>query len=144
MELHRNATNWTKVVDDIVKQEKKIFPKHESLARSFDEELRKKNSGLLYMDVDGEVVGYVMYSWPSSLCASVTKLAGSKSIFFLTFFFCQINDFFSFHWGFSSSIAQSENSESLWFFFSFCPYFVIHLSCSDDFNVFLLTIGSCL
>ncbi|XP_062153062.1 uncharacterized protein LOC133861323 [Alnus glutinosa] len=75
VELHRSATNWGKVVDDIVKLERKIFPKHESLARSFDEELRKKNSGLLYMDVDGEVVGYVMYSWPSSLCASVTKLA---------------------------------------------------------------------
>ena len=93
VELHRNASNWGKVVDDIVKLERKIFPKHESLARSFDEELRKKNSGLLYVDVDGEVVGYIMYSWPSSLCASVTKLAGSNPIFFVTFF-SQINDFF--------------------------------------------------
>ncbi|XP_059452026.1 uncharacterized protein LOC132182721 [Corylus avellana] len=75
VELLRNATNWGKIVDDIVKLERKVFPKHESLARSFDEELRKKNSGLLYVDVDGEVVGYIMYSWPSSLCASVTKLA---------------------------------------------------------------------
>jgi hypothetical protein len=83
VELHRNATNWGKVVDDIVKLERKIFPKHESLARSFDEELRKKNSGLLYVDVDGEVVGYIMYSWPSSLCASVTKLAGSNQSHFL-------------------------------------------------------------
>ncbi|CAI0549762.1 unnamed protein product [Linum tenue] len=56
--------------------ERKIFPKHESLARSFDEELRKKNSGLLYIEINGEVVGYVMYSWPSSLSASITKLAG--------------------------------------------------------------------
>lgn len=89
VELLRNATNWGKIVDDIVKLERKIFPKHESLARSFDEELRKKNSGLLYLDVDGEVVGYIMYSWPSSLCASVTKLAGSKPIFFVTFFFAK-------------------------------------------------------
>ncbi|KAB1210001.1 hypothetical protein CJ030_MR6G023550 [Morella rubra] len=73
--LHRNSTNWSKVVDDITKLERKIFPKHESLASFFDEELKKKNTGLLYMEVDGEVVGYVMYSWPSSLCASVTKLA---------------------------------------------------------------------
>ncbi|XP_006350051.1 N-alpha-acetyltransferase 30-like isoform X2 [Solanum tuberosum] len=48
VELQRNSANWVKVVDDIVRIEKKIFPKHESLARSFDEELKKKNSGLLY------------------------------------------------------------------------------------------------
>lgn len=65
------------MIDEIVRMEKKIFPKHESLARSFDEELKKRNSGLLYSDVDGDVAGYVMYSWPSSLCASITKLAGS-------------------------------------------------------------------
>nr|CAN83475.1 hypothetical protein VITISV_004799 [Vitis vinifera] len=76
LELHRNSTNWAKVVEDIVRLEKKIFPKHESLARSFDEELRKNNSGLLYIQLaDGEVAGYVMYSWPSSLLASITKLA---------------------------------------------------------------------
>ncbi|KAJ7981324.1 N-acetyltransferase [Quillaja saponaria] len=75
VELQRNSANWAQIVEEIVKLERKIFPKHESLARFFDEELRKKNSGLLYMDVDGEVVGYVMYSWPSSLCASITKLA---------------------------------------------------------------------
>lgn len=77
VELQRNAPKWSKVIDEIVRMEKKIFPKHESLARSFDEELKKRNSGLLYSDVDGDVAGYVMYSWPSSLCASITKLAGS-------------------------------------------------------------------
>ncbi|XP_041002380.1 N-alpha-acetyltransferase 11 [Juglans microcarpa x Juglans regia] len=75
VDLHRKSTNWAKVVDDIVKLERKIFPKHESLARSFDEELGKKNTGLIYMDLDGEVVGYAMYSWPSSMYACVTKLA---------------------------------------------------------------------
>ncbi|KAG6604797.1 hypothetical protein SDJN03_02114, partial [Cucurbita argyrosperma subsp. sororia] len=75
VELQRNSTNCAKVVEDIVKLEKKIFPKHESLARFFDEELKKKNSGLLFLDLDGEVVGYVMYSWPSSLYATIAKLA---------------------------------------------------------------------
>lgn len=86
MELQRNAPKWSKVIDEIVRMEKKIFPKHESLARSFDEELKKRNSGLLYSDVGGDVAGYVMYSWPSSLCASITKLAGSdppNSLFLL-------------------------------------------------------------
>ncbi|KAK2651089.1 hypothetical protein Ddye_018578 [Dipteronia dyeriana] len=78
-ELQRNSNSWTKVVDEIVKMERKIFPKHESLARQFDEELKKKNSGLLYIDMDGQVVGYVMYSWPSSLSASITKLAVKES-----------------------------------------------------------------
>ena len=79
-ELQRNSTNWTVVVDEIVKMEKKIFPKHESLARSFDEELKKKNSGLLYIPIHGQVVGYVMYAWPTSLSASITKLAGPISL----------------------------------------------------------------
>lgn len=78
VELQRNSTKWEKTVEEIVRIEKKIFPKHESLARSFDEELKKRNSGLLYARVDGgDVAGYVMYSWPSSLSASITKLAGS-------------------------------------------------------------------
>ncbi|KAL9463449.1 hypothetical protein AB3S75_001287 [Citrus x aurantiifolia] len=79
-ELQRNSTNWTVVVDEIVKMEKKIFPKHESLARSFDEDLKKKNSGLLYIQIHGQVVGYVMYAWPTSLSASITKLAGPISL----------------------------------------------------------------
>ncbi|CAN1160937.1 STK_02580 [Linum perenne] len=75
-ELRRNSSNWTKVVEEVVKMERKIFPKHESLAKSFDDELKKKNSGLLYVQTTaGEVVGYVMYSWPSSLSATITKLA---------------------------------------------------------------------
>lgn len=76
VELIRGSTNLTKVVEDIVKLEKKTFPKHESLAQTFDAELRKRNAGLLYVEADGETVGYVMYSWPSSLSASITKLAG--------------------------------------------------------------------
>lgn len=79
VELQRNFPNCSNIVEGIVKLERKIFPKHESLARSFDEELRKKNSGLLYVVLDGEVAGYVMYSWPSSLCGSITKLAGLNS-----------------------------------------------------------------
>ncbi|CAN0897159.1 STK_02580 [Linum grandiflorum] len=85
-ELRRNSTNWGKVVEEVVKMERKIFPKHESLAKSFDDELKKKNSGLLYIQQttttgggEEEVVGYVMYSWPSSLSASITKLAVKDS-----------------------------------------------------------------
>ncbi|XP_023757082.1 uncharacterized protein LOC111905624 [Lactuca sativa] len=74
-ELHRKSTSWAKVVDEIVRIEKKIFPKHESLARSFDDELKKKNSGLIYLEINGDLAGYVMYSCPSSLCAIITKLA---------------------------------------------------------------------
>lgn len=77
VELHRNSANWPKTLGEIVRIEKKIFPKHESLAKTFEEELRKKNCGLLYSEIGGEVAGYVMYSWPSSLFASITKLAGS-------------------------------------------------------------------
>lgn len=87
VQLEGNSPSWSKTVEDIVKLERKIFPKHESLARSFVEELRKKNSGLLYMEVDGQLAGYVMYSWPSSLYASITKLAGFESIFLLYTFY---------------------------------------------------------
>ncbi|KAL9297697.1 hypothetical protein ACSQ67_023593 [Phaseolus vulgaris] len=72
LELNRNCA---KTVEEIVKLERKIFPKHESLASFFHDELKKKNSGLLYLHVDCELAGYVMYSWPSSLYASITKLA---------------------------------------------------------------------
>ena len=84
-ELHGNCGNWTKprIVEEIVRLERKIFPKHESLATFFNEELKKKNSGLLYLQIDGELVGYVMYSWPSSLYASITKLAGEPKDFSL-------------------------------------------------------------
>ncbi|ONK73708.1 uncharacterized protein A4U43_C04F34440 [Asparagus officinalis] len=69
-------------IEEVVRLEKKIFPKHESLSGSFHEELRKKNCGLIYAKLgkgegggQEEVVGYVMYSWVSSLCASIAKLA---------------------------------------------------------------------
>lgn len=86
-ELQRNSNKWDQTVDQIVRIEKKIFPKHESLARSFETELAKKNSGFLYIlepdaDDNDNVAGYVMFSWPSSLCATITKLAG---IFFAPF-----------------------------------------------------------
>ncbi|OVA13233.1 GNAT domain [Macleaya cordata] len=76
VELGRNnLKNYANVVEEIVKIEKKLFPKHESLATVFDGELKKKNCGLLYSHINGEVTGYVMYQWPSSLFASITKLA---------------------------------------------------------------------
>lgn len=95
VQLEGNSSNRSKTVEDIVKLERKIFPKHESLARSFDEELIKKNSGLLYVEVDnGQLAGYVMYSWPSSLYASITKLAGFPNpFFFLCIFSLQIQLF---------------------------------------------------
>ncbi|XP_008806542.1 mycothiol acetyltransferase [Phoenix dactylifera] len=76
----RRDSESVEVVEEIARLERKIFPKHESLARSFLEEVRKKNSGLLYLKIgkgkgEEEIVGYVMYSWISSLCASITKLA---------------------------------------------------------------------
>ncbi|KAK6919545.1 GNAT domain [Dillenia turbinata] len=76
IELSRKTPNFAKIIDEIVRMEKKIFPKHESLASSFNEELKKNNSGLLCcLAKDGDVAAYVMYSWPSSLSASITKLA---------------------------------------------------------------------
>jgi hypothetical protein len=87
IELDRNCA---KVVEDIVKLERKIFPKHESLASFFENELKKKNTGLLYLQVNGELSGYVMYSLPSSLYASITKLAGTNPIFSFFFFACKI------------------------------------------------------
>ncbi|KAE8680955.1 Prenyl-dependent CAAX protease, putative isoform 1 [Hibiscus syriacus] len=76
VELQRNSNKFAEIIEEIVKMKKKIFPEHESVARSFDEELRKNNSGLLYtMDAHGELVGYVMYIWPSSLSAFIAELA---------------------------------------------------------------------
>nr|XP_043613644.1 N-alpha-acetyltransferase 11-like [Erigeron canadensis] len=74
-ELDRKSRKWSEIIDEIVRIEKKVFPKHESLARSFDDELKKKNSGLLYVEIEGEIVGYLMYSSPSSLSTVITKLA---------------------------------------------------------------------
>ncbi|KAL6531350.1 hypothetical protein OROMI_027713 [Orobanche minor] len=76
VELHRNSKNWGKLVEEFARIEKRIFPKHESLANSFEEEAKKKKSGLIYSQIGGgDVAGYVMYSWSSLLCAWITKLA---------------------------------------------------------------------
>ncbi|KAF9611854.1 hypothetical protein IFM89_036498 [Coptis chinensis] len=81
MELTQKSKKYEEIIEEMVRVERKVFPKHESLATSFKEELRKKNCGVLYSQMDGEVlVGYVMYSWPSSLAASITKLAGDNQI----------------------------------------------------------------
>ncbi|KQJ97316.1 hypothetical protein BRADI_3g30047v3 [Brachypodium distachyon] len=79
LELDPSHERAGRVIDDIVRLEKRIFPKHESLARSFREELKRRNSGLLYSTSGGEeeeVAGYAMYTCATSLCASITKLAG--------------------------------------------------------------------
>lgn len=78
----RRRDSDARLLEEVQRLERRIFPKHESLARSFEEELRKKNTGLIYAAElvpsggRGEVVGYCMYTLASSLCASVTKLAG--------------------------------------------------------------------
>eukprot|EP00249_Psilotum_nudum_P006934 c20168_g1_i1 orf=319-1002(-) len=81
------------VLDEIARLERRIFPKHESLASCLELEIKKKNSGLLYAvhrggDSDSDiqrnllpspatilVVGYVMYTFRSCIMASITKLA---------------------------------------------------------------------
>nr|AAM93678.1 putative N-acetyltransferase [Oryza sativa Japonica Group] len=84
-----------RVIDDIVRTEKRIFPKHESLARTFHDELKRRNTTLIYSaaaatipttgdaaaasDEEEEVVGYAMYTCATSLCASITKLAVKES-----------------------------------------------------------------
>ncbi|CAM0956598.1 unnamed protein product [Alopecurus aequalis] len=80
--LHEHAG---RVIEDIVRLEKRIFPKHESLARSFHDELKRRNTGLIYStngagNGDGEeVTGYTMYTCATSLCASISKLAVKES-----------------------------------------------------------------
>ncbi|KAF8672443.1 hypothetical protein HU200_049654 [Digitaria exilis] len=84
-ELDPSDERSGRIIDNIVRLERRIFPKHESLARSIHEELKRRNSGLIYMTSsaaggDGdEVVGYAMYTIPTSLCASITKLAGENT-----------------------------------------------------------------
>lgn len=84
VELDPSHERAGRIIDDIVRLEKRIFPKHESLARTFHDELKRRNSGLIYStlsagegdgDGDEEVVGYTMYTCATSLCASITKLA---------------------------------------------------------------------
>lgn len=133
VELRRNSSNWDKIVGDIVKLERKIFPKHESLATSFGEELKKKNAGLLYLDIHGEVVGYAMYSWPSSLYASITKLAGFN---FQPHFFLWCLNLFCFLYktsAFKNQISDTVEGiilENCWgfnllCFFGFCIYAIV-------------------
>ncbi|KAK1310316.1 hypothetical protein QJS10_CPA08g00966 [Acorus calamus] len=62
-------------VEEIVRLERRIFPKHESLSESLIRELKKRNSGLIFAKIGEEIAGYAMYSFNSSLCASITKLA---------------------------------------------------------------------
>jgi hypothetical protein len=87
LELDPSHERAGSVIDNIVRLERRIFPKHESLARSIHDELKRRNSGLIYMASsaagaggdDGEVVGYAMYTCPTSLCATITKLAGEDT-----------------------------------------------------------------
>ncbi|CAN6287823.1 unnamed protein product [Urochloa humidicola] len=87
LELDPSHEGAGRVIDNIVRLERRIFPKHESLARSIHDELKRRNSGLIYMASgaagsggDGdEVVGYAMYTCQTSLCASITKLAVKES-----------------------------------------------------------------
>ena len=80
LELDPSHERAGRVIEDIVRMEKRIFPKHESLARSLHDELKRRNTGLIYSSTgaghDEEVTGYAMYSCATSLCASITKLAG--------------------------------------------------------------------
>ncbi|PUZ38424.1 hypothetical protein GQ55_9G195500 [Panicum hallii var. hallii] len=86
LELDPSHERAGRVIDNIVRLERRIFPKHESLARYIHDELKRRNSGLIYMASSGvaggdgdEVVGYAMYTCPTSLCASITKLAVKES-----------------------------------------------------------------
>jgi hypothetical protein len=89
---HSSLNDNAVVLAEIARLERRIFPKHESLAGDFSQrEVKKRNQKLLYV-IQGDVVteqkeheeekldptliaGYLMYSW-SSLAASITKLAG--------------------------------------------------------------------
>ncbi|KAE8785744.1 putative ribosomal-protein-alanine acetyltransferase [Hordeum vulgare] len=79
LELDPSHERAGRVIDDIVRLEKRIFPKHESLARSFHDELKRRNTGLIYSTSGEEVAGYAMYTCTTSLCASITKLAVKES-----------------------------------------------------------------
>jgi ribosomal protein S18 acetylase RimI-like enzyme len=91
---HSTLNDNAVVLAEIARLERRIFPKHESLAGDFSQEVKKRNQKLLYL-IQGDVVteqkeheeekldptliaGYLMYSW-SSLAASITKLAVRES-----------------------------------------------------------------
>ncbi|KAK1300344.1 hypothetical protein QJS10_CPB13g01071 [Acorus calamus] len=46
-------------VEEIVRLERKIFPKHESLSESLIRELKKRNSGLIFAKRGEEIAGYI-------------------------------------------------------------------------------------
>ncbi|TVU32144.1 hypothetical protein EJB05_23863 [Eragrostis curvula] len=79
LELEPSHERASRIVEDIVRLEKRIFPKHESLARSFHDELKRRNSGLIYSTSGDEIIGYAMYTCNTSLCATITKLAVKES-----------------------------------------------------------------
>ncbi|KAI3780697.1 hypothetical protein L2E82_10684 [Cichorium intybus] len=67
-ELNRKSTCWVKV-------ENKTFSEYQSPPRSFDDELKNKNNGLIYLEINGDLAGYVIYSCSSSHSAIITGLA---------------------------------------------------------------------
>ncbi|KAF5745966.1 hypothetical protein HS088_TW06G00131 [Tripterygium wilfordii] len=79
VDLQENAANWAEVVKEVAKLETNIFPGYESLFTYTEEQLRHKKSELLYVEVDGEIVGYVMYSSPPSLSVTILELAVKES-----------------------------------------------------------------
>ncbi|KAL2635798.1 hypothetical protein R1flu_007277 [Riccia fluitans] len=80
------------ILAELIRLEKRIFPKHESLAQNLRQEIHRRNSGVFYILEDslesdnlslGEgkhqrVAGYLMYSC-TSLVATITKLAVKES-----------------------------------------------------------------
>ncbi|WCJ30634.1 Disease resistance protein (TIR-NBS-LRR class) family [Euphorbia peplus] len=75
LKLQRNSRYTAKVVEEIIKMERKIFPEHACGAAFFDEELNKKDSMLFYSEIDEDFIGYVMCSWPSTKFACITLFA---------------------------------------------------------------------
>lgn len=83
------SSNNHLIMEQILRLERRIFPKHESLVPSFHHQLSRKNSGLLYallppptpQNPSPQVVvaGYIIYTFTSSLAASIIKLAVRES-----------------------------------------------------------------
>ncbi|KAF8672442.1 hypothetical protein HU200_049653 [Digitaria exilis] len=71
------------VLEDIERLERVIFPEHASPARCLRDELKRRNSGLIYLPSSAageEVVGYAVYTCNTSLCATIIELAGEQHI----------------------------------------------------------------
>lgn len=76
-----------RVLEDIEHLERVIFPEHASPARCLHDELKRRNSGLIYYPsgADGEeVVGYAAYTCNTSLCATIIELAGEHTFTYLS------------------------------------------------------------